>query len=67
MFCPPFKSCRLYKEVYLKSLKDTNNIQKKNIIWDEPFTKVQPYGMNLNFFKEIHLPTIFYAPKFLPP
>ncbi len=50
MFCPPFKSCRLYKEVYLKSLKDTNNIQKKNIIWDEPFTKVQPYGMNLNFF-----------------
>jgi hypothetical protein len=36
--------------MYLKCPKDTNNIQNKNIIWDEPFKKVQPYGMNVKLF-----------------
>ncbi len=50
MFCPPFKYCKLYKKEYLKCPKDTNNIQKKNIIWDEPSQKAQPYGMNFKLF-----------------
>jgi hypothetical protein len=50
IFCPPFKYYRLYKEVYLKCPKNTNNIQKKNIVWAEPFKKGQPYGMNLKLF-----------------
>jgi len=36
--------------MYFKYPKDTNDIQKKNIIWDEPFKKAQPFGMNLKLF-----------------
>jgi hypothetical protein len=51
--------------VYFNHPKDTNNIQKKNKIWDEPFKKLQPYGMNFKLFKKIHLPMFFYASKFM--
>jgi len=66
MYCPPFKSCKLYKEMYLKCPKNTQHpkekhnlgwtIKKGSTLWDE-----------LKIVLRNSFTYIFYAPKFYLP